>query len=1075
MIYLLHLITTSGGFKVDEVPTMEGLSWSLSCVGVVTRTIHGKPDDDPNIIRADVPAVNMNDPASVQALADFYADVTDATGHFDTEADEYSVAAPGLSMKFLFDNAGNLVQFPYSNNRVEIQRATAGSLPRYIVKFIITNTEGVVYEFGSAGAIEKVTDHNINLRGGVKTRLGMSTAFYLTKITLPDGKNIQFDYLGFFNWGYSGAAESITRGGVSPPPFATCLDGTNVVYGPGAYPDPNSHVTTLSYIRYNQISLSSIISSNGQHINFNYGATPPNPGTTITADCLQSVEISAGDFHRTYSMSYSTPAPTDIGYHVFSPAEKASHVRFFLKDVSYTMPNTTFAETVKYQIDYNENQNLPCILSFAQDYLGYFNGYDNGTLLPYQNNSAWQGYANGLRSYNGAEAKKGMLEKITFPTGGYEKFNYEPNTVATWDFVSSNATLAVGGQGMSAAGTPHRRNYESAIFHVYRSQTAQLTLNISGSTIGTYGMLLGLTPGTTDYDGVHNYTIPVSLVPGDYKLTISVAAGAAGDITLVYDRSQNPDEQAHEWVNHEAGGVRVSSIESYDPVSDKTKSRYFTYAHKNSLSQSSGRTGFQTLFDEYSFYKKETTCPDILLPGNNYWVSFQCPIYTLSSNAMVPSAIYGDHIGYQNVIESDDPAFKNGGIQHTFDATSVGNIQHVRGSPIRDLPVGTQDFTRGIEMETEYFDKLLLPVKHVQYHHVEGDYCLKQYIGKAVRQKYDHYAIHGDASNLDPYDETDYIYRAFWDQLDYVTTTDFENGVQMSNRVEHSYNIDIQGNPVNIQPIQTSTTDSKGLALTTDMTYPTDYTDAVSQTMVAKNMISPVINVKQQRDGVEIKSTTTHYRDWNNNGNMIKPETVSQSLNGNTEEDRIRYYGYNVKGNPIRMSKENDVSLSYIWGYNHNFPVAEVNTDKLTTYSSFEEATEEAPWSGIHQSAVVTSPDVAMTGKNYYEENNFSLDCKPHTGIYVVSYWCDNDNGYSVSGTMSGWPKLIRSVTHGSKTWRLFEHRVNVSDIEISGSGAIDELRCYPGRFENENIHLFTICRHQLAVRRKQQHQLFRI
>lgn len=1019
----------SGGFKIDENPTFEGLSWSLSCTGVISRSVHGKPDDDPDVIRVWQPASN-----SFNDVRSYYEKNVEASEPYDAEPDQFSVSAPGLTgFQFIKDNNGQIIQFPYTNNKITIGTATNGQY----LSFTVTAPNGYIYEFGGVNANDKIIQHNFG--GAVKNRGGMYNSFYLTKITLPDGQYIEFQYTGFDKTVYSGTSESMIRGQVQAG-FACPNNGPSCA---SYYGDPNSYARKANYQLSILKTVSEITASNGQHIIFHYGNTPPNEGN-VTATCLTSVDISSGDYQRTYNLTYTMPRTSTLGYAFGNgpdAVDKNVHTRFFLSSVSYTMPNTSYAETVQYKLDYADNDLLPPNLSCAQDHLGYFNGAANSTLLPWDadpNGLNWLGFASAERGYNPGAAARGMLDKITYPTGGFEKFNYEGNTVSVFGHIADMKDVEVNGYGYG--NTLHLSEYTSAPFHIGAATTGTLSANVPGGPNVPYGLqnvwIEPLAPGASlIYITDNNTPTSVSLPAGDYILHLKCFKNNTGHALLTYYRDEDG------WTNKYAGGVRVRSIDTYDPLSEKVTSKYFTYMKKDDilLSKGSGSSSFTPVYIQPGLVLKK--CPG----GDNCQgcAGFGCDIYTLSSSSVIPHATFGEHMSYEYVIESDDASFAHGGIQHRFDVQHPLGIDVATfGINIVDLPMNTITSSFGNETETLVFDKGYAPVKNTVTVFDNSPGYIKEATAKCYRRSQIG-PVDNPLSTQSGYMETDYHYQSFWNRPVSVSTTDYANGITTTNTNSYTYNELPAAAPTNTEPIKTETTDSKNLVLKTQMTYPTDYpSDPVSQAMVTKNMISPVINIKQFRGGTEIKSTTTHYKDWLTSGAMIKPETVSQSLKGNTEETRIRYYGYDANGNPVKMSKENDVVLQYVWGYNQTFPVAEVNSDKPVYYSSFEEISTQAAWTGISKTYFITSAD-AMTGKNYYQANNFDLYTGTLTGDYLVTYWCDNATGYSVTGTLSGWPKLLKTVTHGSKTWRLFEHKVNASVIHVTGSGALDELRAY--------------------------------
>src|SRR5258708_6748876 len=88
-----------------------------------------------------------------------------------------------------------------------------------------------------------------------------------------------------------------------------------------------------------------------------------------------------------------------------------------------------------YKFSYNEGTNLPDLGEFYQDWWGYFNissnVYPTPTSLIHKESVSFGGYTFHVGSTNrdpNADAMQiHILNKITYPTGGYTEFEYEPH------------------------------------------------------------------------------------------------------------------------------------------------------------------------------------------------------------------------------------------------------------------------------------------------------------------------------------------------------------------------------------------------------------------------------------------------------------------------------------------------------------------------------------------------------------------------------------------------------------------------------------------------------------------------
>ena len=147
------------------------------------------------------------------------------------------------------------------------------------------------------------------------------------------------------------------------------------------------------------------------------------------------------DFIEVYGYNVSTNQYTLLKKYAFIYVYKqrintyAGNVALFLDQVN--LVSTDNLVLGSYRFDYNA-QDLPATNSKAKDFWGYYNGQtQNSTLIPpltytgnvYSNIPTQQTFQIGgaNRDVNDNLAKAWILEKITYPTGGFSTFDYESN------------------------------------------------------------------------------------------------------------------------------------------------------------------------------------------------------------------------------------------------------------------------------------------------------------------------------------------------------------------------------------------------------------------------------------------------------------------------------------------------------------------------------------------------------------------------------------------------------------------------------------------------------------------------
>ncbi|HEY6505034.1 MAG TPA: hypothetical protein VIZ28_13745 [Chitinophagaceae bacterium] len=249
-------------------------------------------------------------------------------------------------------------------------------------------------------------------------------------------------------------------------------------------------------------------------------------------------------------------------------------------------------------------------------------------------------------------------------------------------------------------------------------------------------------------------------------------------------------------------------------------------------------------------------------------------------------------------------------------------------------------------------------------------------------------------------------------------TTEYDgNGNSITSTRNTSY-----ASPYHLFATNISSVNSKGENRSATLKYPHDFTGiAVYDAMISKNMISPVVEqLNYKNTSSFLQSTKTNYNYWYSNAwgvvnsnSLIVPQTVEEKILTNAAEVKIRYHSYDDKGNPLTVSKENDIKNSYIWGYNKQYPIAQVvNSEaKDIFHTSFEEGDGNS-----------VAGDCKTGNKS--KTNAFSQSLSNLTnGNYILSYWQKSGSTWSLQTNTA-------VVTNGTYT--------------INLSGQIDEVRFYP-------------------------------
>jgi len=89
-----------------------------------------------------------------------------------------------------------------------------------------------------------------------------------------------------------------------------------------------------------------------------------------------------------------------------------------------------------------------------------------------------------------------------------------------------------------------------------------------------------------------------------------------------------------------------------------------------------------------------------------------------------------------------------------------------------------------------------------------------------------------------------------------------------------------------------------------------------------QHRISDVVQKEIYRGGQLLTKERTNYKEWITN--FVMPEFFQNSKNEQVLEDKIQFYSYYNNGNIREVSKVNGARITFIWGYNSQYPIAKI-------------------------------------------------------------------------------------------------------------------------------------------------------
>ncbi|MDR2951301.1 MAG: hypothetical protein LBV71_19100 [Prevotella sp.] len=411
-----------GGNKVNDIATWVGLGWNLNVGGMISREIKGINDEDkssgflnsPELslrtrtggsIKVKVPikekefnSLNDYDLDGFGNIEWYFKELISET--YDMGSDIYSYSINGLSGSFVYDMDRNLVNIPYSNNRIDRDQINNS--------FKITDPGGIIYTFSDKEDIYIPTKR-------AKRGLTAASNWKVSTIVSPGSSNsIKFTYSD------PAVYKVFNRSG-------TLSVGYNA---DGSGSQTNERDLNGSYTEFYERNLTRIDFDNGS-IDFILTSTQRKDKgghyslSAIVVKDKQGAVIKRIGFNYSYFQSSTNPAK-DTDYR--------------LKLESIEIRGNDGGSPLRYTFHYNETPSLPprwsdkgSSVSLGQDFWGYYNGVtSNAHLVGKISRTDREAYTflnNNLANRNPSEhhMKAWTLKKINYPTGGFSEFFTEAN------------------------------------------------------------------------------------------------------------------------------------------------------------------------------------------------------------------------------------------------------------------------------------------------------------------------------------------------------------------------------------------------------------------------------------------------------------------------------------------------------------------------------------------------------------------------------------------------------------------------------------------------------------------------
>ncbi len=391
---------SSNGLQVNKSASMVGFDWSLSAGGIINRFSYGKVDNPGTRMTADWD--ELTDDEKLIFL-------TNLRGRdIDLQPDIFAYDFLGNTGKFFFDKEG-VAQIVSYTSPLEISTNSSGEYGY----FKITASDGTIYIF------EDVE------RSGPLSGSPFNSSWHLSKIYHPLGDSVSFYYRAESKTMRVGINRTIMRvtnvTGDDPRNTCSCNDA----------PDEGL-VKTSNRVSY----LDSIVYHGVGKVVFNIAKDRTDDITEYKLDSIEIFDVNNNPI-KTVELLYqfvNCKHDYDGGLSENNTIYN-DYIRMFLKKVKIS--DVEEDDAFSYNFDYNNITELPPRFSYAQDHKGFFNGKFNTDFvsIDYVLNNKENLFSGDVRNCNRSSdylfSQKGMLQKITYPTGGYSTFEYEASHTYT--------------------------------------------------------------------------------------------------------------------------------------------------------------------------------------------------------------------------------------------------------------------------------------------------------------------------------------------------------------------------------------------------------------------------------------------------------------------------------------------------------------------------------------------------------------------------------------------------------------------------------------------------------------------
>lgn len=1049
----IELSYDASGIKVDQQATCVGLGWNLILGGSINHIVCGQNDFCQNSYSANYSSITNLDLLQVVYPSIQYIDApivgipsiafpavpagTGTSMPIESDRKKFNMlrdVSIGARIPDIFQASfcGYNVTFVIDTN-TKVARIIGNDATNYLVvlkeynnypKCIeITDDHGIIYVFTEA-LESNMCDHVAYNLSSIKNAAGQSLAEFKYSLVKYSVLRSYYETVGVADKNYNKpiASEAIKK------LFIEKNYPSSLEYGvKESYPDTIITEKETIFISYGQRT--------GEDIKYAKQVNKITVRSKKDNSVIHSVDFKYGNF--TESTSESTLCNRYWYTNLYN------YNRLKLTDVT--------VDGKKYSFEYNEGKTLPSRISVQQDFWGYYNGESNTDGFcaspKYQYDSkgnivALEAVGPANRYASEQHCKIAALNKITYPTGGYTKFDYEINHFddinGRYYYPSTRSQIEHTRTEICASGytgTGYKKIPDTREFDIKEPTTVEITSSSPyyPSSKQYYWLYLSIEGrddnGKLIFTGYYNkfndkqdfketHTLPV----GHYVLSSQFKSVANGLITgggiYVFFPSEHKEDLsiADSSGKSIGGGLRVKAIENYD--NDDQLLDYTRYKYEGGKLQIP--TTKKELINMLYLYAVQSANPNIYTLPSTY----DCRFFFVTSNSTYPAvcSLGCPIVGYSKVttehynknkklISYEIDKYNNEGYTEygadTYYNLFRSNLDGLDGKIQESLMYSKDDeIMRRVNYSYTTIGKDL-PMRDMVF--FPWCRCLNMSSGSSsldVHYKYSLYPKYPISVLPSRVIQTDYVNCC---PLKSLTTT---------YRYQES----------NFQPteiaISFQKSENEREISTTRYWYPEDTeVSNSSSTYLSKshNISEKVKSITYKDDKFIVDGYRNNY-ECLQNGLPIVKEISSISTDG-SETCELKVIKHDNYGNILEYMNKDRVPITIIWSYNHQCPIMEIIgftyeqvTNACSTIHGIEDNISFADRShDLIKSAYDTIrrrlPDAQVTAFEYSPWLTLSRLIKPNG--YTVDYSYDQYGRLASSSDDSG---VIQRFYYNFKT-----------------------------------------------------------